>query len=92
MAHAKAWGLTPSQWMDLPRIDRALIGAHEANEAERCGACGFPLVGPDELETHQIKVQMCVGCKSRAEHEKKHKPGKFDLLSVIPILRRNKED
>lgn len=91
MAHAKAWGLTPSAWMNLPRVDRALIAAHEANEAERCGRCGFPLVGPEELEDTQIMVQKCVGCETRDRHEKRHKPGKFDLLSVIPILRRNND-
>lgn len=90
MAHAKAWGLTPSQWMDLPRIDRSLIAAHEANEAERCGRCGFPLVGAEELEDMQIRQQTCVGCKARDKHASRHKPGRFDLVSVIPFLRRNK--
>lgn len=91
MAHAKAWGLTPSQWMGLPRIDRSLIVAHEANEAECCGRCGFPLVSADELEGLRIRQQKCVGCEARDRHEKDRKPGRFDLVSVIPFLRRNKD-
>lgn len=92
MAHAKAWGLTPTQWMRLPRIDRALIAAHEANEADRCGRCGFPLVGPEELETIDIRVQKCLGCETRETHKKRTKPGPHVLVAAIAKLRRNLTD
>lgn len=70
----KAWGLTPTQWDDLPRGDQAVILAHEANEAELCPSCGYRLDSDDAFAVVRHECQAC-----QHQHEllanKKPEPG-----------------
>lgn len=78
----KAWGLTPTQWDQLPRGDQAVILMHEANEGDRCPNCGNRLDSDDPFEVVQHE---CRGCQQihQAVGKKDRKPGVFHTIRRI---------
>lgn len=78
----KAWGLTPTQWDQLPRGDQHVILAHEHNEGQLCPSCGHRM---DSKEPFEIVKHECVGCQHLAKiaDDKKQKAGIFYAVRRI---------
>lgn len=91
MAIAKAWGLLPSQWMELSRADRALITAHEANEV-RCSGCGTPIgLDPSEIEAieqHEMSCTVCQATHAIRKRDRRKLP-EWVYRGITPRFKRN---
>lgn len=73
---AKAWGMTPSRFFDLPSNDRLAMVALEQIESDKCGGCGHPLsetTDPEAVTDYRGKAVTCHGCVALGKAREKAK-------------------